>query len=152
MKSVKLKDVLTNDEMEEISGKMRTYIGGINSVEEGEYRKFERGRDRYNDQVLAEAYKWSLQVATDGNGNKTILGGDPVALQNRIAEALQNPLIKADTLEKLQKLASELGTGEIDNPVIVGNMWEGISTGQIGSYKDIPTLGVSDTTRIKCIS
>lgn len=149
LKSVKLKDVMTNDEMEEISGKMRTYIGGINSVEEGEYRKFERSRDRYNEEVMRDAYVNSLQVAKDAQGNVTILGGDPVALQNRIGEALQNPLIKADTLEKMQKLASELGTGEIDNPVIVGNMWEGISTGQIGSYKDIPTFGISDPTRVK---
>lgn len=149
MQSVKIKDVLTNDEMEEISGKMRTYIGGINSIEEGEYRKYERGRDQYNDQVLTDAYKTSLEVVTDNQGNQRVIGGDPVALQNTISTALQNPLIKADTIEKLQKLASDLGTGQIDNPITVGNTYQGIATGEIADYRGVPELGISDTTRVK---
>ncbi len=149
LKSVKLKDVMTNDEMEEISGKMRTYIGGINSVEEGEYRKFERGRERYNDQVLNDAYRAGLEVVTDNNGNSRVIGGDPVALQNIIAQAAQNPLVQADTLDKLQKLASDLGTGQIDNPITVGRTWQGISTGEIASYRDIPELGINDKTRVQ---
>ena len=149
MTSVKLKDVMTNDEMEEISGKMRTFIGGINSVEEGEYRKFERGRERFNDQVLNDAYRAGLEVVTDNNGNSRVIGGDPVALQNIISQAVQNPLVQADTLDKLQKLASDLGTGQIDNPITVGRTWEGISTGEIASYREIPEIGINDTTRVQ---
>ena len=149
LNSVKISDVLTNDEMEEISGKMRTFIGGMNSIEDGEYRKFERNRDIYNDGVLSDAYKTGLEIVKDAQGNERVIGGDPVALQNVIAGALQNPLVKAETIDKLQKLANDLGSGQIDNPLTIGQTWEGISTGEVADYRSIPTVGISDTTRIK---
>lgn len=149
MTSARVSELLTNDEMEEIAGKMRTYIGGQNSIEEGEFRRFERGRDLYNDRVLTDAYKASLEVIDDGNGNKRVIGGNPVALQNLIAEAVENPLIQGDTIDKLQTLAKDLGTGQIDNPITVGQTWTGIATGEIADYRSIPQLGVSDTQRIK---
>jgi len=148
--SMKVTDVLTNEEMEEISGKMRTYVGGLNGIEEGEFRKWERGRERYNAAKLTDAYRASIRVETDPKTNEQrIIGGDPVALQGMIADALVDPMVKPETLEKMQKLAADLGTGNIDNPMTTGTTWTGIATGEISDYRSIPTTGISDTTRVK---
>lgn len=150
LQNVPVSSLLTNDEMEEVAGKMRTFIGGMNSIEEGEFRKWERSRERYNADMLQSAFKSSLAVQTDPQTNQPrIIGGDPVALQNMIAGALVDPMVKPETIEQMRKLADELGTGQIDNPVTVGTIWQGITTGEVADYRSVPAQGVSDTTRVK---
>lgn len=149
MTSVRISDILSNDEMESLASKMRTFIGGINSMEEGEYKKQERNRERYNDDYLRMAYSSALQVQDNPDGSKTVIGGDPVALQTAIGHAINDPMIEVGTIDKLQALAKDIGSGHVDNPMIVGDTWEGISTGVISDYRSIPSQGVSDQTRLQ---
>jgi len=76
VKSRRISDILTNDEMEEVAGKMRSFIGGMNSIEEGEYKKFERAREFQNDDFLRAGYKAALEIVDDGKGNQRVIGGD----------------------------------------------------------------------------
>lgn len=149
LESVRIGDVLTNDEMDGLAGKMRSFIGGLNSIEEGEHRKWERSRARYNDSVTRQAYRMAMQVEEMEDGTRRIVGGDPVALQNMIANALNDPNVEPATIGKLQELANDLGSGQIDNPLTVNETMVGIATGAINSYQDVPKAGVSDATRVK---
>ena len=152
LQSVKIADVLTNDEMDEVAGKMRSFIGGINSIEEGEYRTWERGRERYNDQILRDAYGAAFATKKDEQGREIVIGAAPMAVQGVYARALNDPMIKPETLDKISELADKLGTGEIDNPVITGETWQGVASGAIADYRSIPEFGIGDQTRVKMMS
>lgn len=152
LQSVKISDVLTNDEMEEVAGKMRTFIGGMNSVEEGEYRQWERGRERYNDQLLRDAYGAAFTTTKDEQGREVVIGSAPMAVQGVLARVLNDPMVKPETIDKISALADKLGTGEIDNPITTGETWTAIGTGQIADYSQIPEFGVGDQTRVKMMN
>jgi hypothetical protein len=149
MSSRKISDILTNDELDELSGQMRSYMGGISSMQDAQYRDFERTREQYNDNVLLMARNRAFKVGKDAAGNDVLQGGDPVALQSLLATIAKDPMVKPETLKQVTEMAATLGTGEINNPITVGDTWEKVTTGAIQSYENVPREGIDDKTRIQ---
>lgn len=152
LESMKISDYLTNDEMSELGGKMRSYFTGIDSMEGAVHAKWQRGVERMNQQLFREAITSAYQTQDDGTGNQVIVGGDPVALQNTIAKALQNPLVKPETIDKLQSLQKVLGaTGQYTNPMVEAATDYSIATGAITNAEELPVKGLSDATKIRMV-
>lgn len=147
--SMKVSDFLTNDEMAEIAGKMRQYSSGVDSMEDAVYKKWERGQKMTSDAVLRQGFDIAYQTEQLPDGSSRIIGGDPVALRNHIAQAINNPLVEPKAIEELQELAEKLGTGEIDDAMIASAARSMVAEGLVTSYKDLPANGLSDKTRIE---
>lgn len=149
MQSVKIADFLTNDEMEEISTKMRSYMNGIRGLEEAEDKKYQRDLKTYNDNKVRDAYKIAYQTEILPDGSKILLSGDTEQLNALVMQAANDPNVEPETLDKLRTLQEKLGTGGVDDPRTVSQASIDIATGQMNSYQQLPDKGLSDATRVK---
>jgi hypothetical protein len=147
--SMKVGDLLSNEEMDSISTKMRTFMGGIRTLEEAEYKKVERAKENYNEDFVRAGRGMALEVKKDANGREYIAGGDPAALSKYVAAALDDPFISSDSIDELMDLQAKIGNGTFDDPITVSKANTDIATGMISTYQQVPTDGISDATRVK---
>lgn len=148
--SMKISDYLTNDEMDKMAAKMRSYSSGIDAMESAVTKNLARQEKSYNEAVERQGYEMAYQVQETPDGQKVIVGGDPAKLQSFIAGLVEDPLVKPEVVEKMRALADKLGTtGAIDDPRVKTQTFADIASGYVRSHQDLPEYGLSDQTRIE---